>query len=607
MHTLSKSDFKVGRTCPTKLYYKKKRYPTTWDENPYLKLLAEGGFMVEEIARLLYPNGVEVDHSNGNQNAVLATQRLLDAGHTELFEPTFEYGGMLVRVDIFRIVDQTIELIEVKAKSWDSGLLDRPTLNKKGDRLIAKWVPYIEDVAFQNMVLEQVFPEMTVIPYLMMPDKAKTTSVDLLHKHFELRQETRGTHTRYNVTFNGNPETVRGDHFLTRVNVETEVALVADEVELITNSLLPTIRPELTRVSTPLTCHCYHCEYQTGSDEESGFAECWGELASHGDHIFDLSYGTSVNNAAGPVFDQMIREGRTCLLDIDESQLRTKQGSIGKRNVRQLIQLQNTRSATEWQDDELLREMQRCTYPLYFIDFETSTMAIPYHAGMAPYEQVAFQWSCHSVDFPGAPLRHTEWINTDDAFPNFEFARSLRQQIGDEGTVLIWTHHETKILNAIRSQMITSGVDDPELASWLEDLVTGSRIADMNKWCLAYYFHPLMKGSTSIKYVCDAVWQSDPKVREAFPEYTICQEGKPLSPYKGLPPVVIGDSTLDVSEGTGAMVAYQSMLYGIHRNDPSACDTIREALLRYCKLDTAAMVMIWQHWEGGQGRSSMSS
>ena len=45
MH-LSKSDFKVARTCGTKLYYKKLRYPSKQDDDPYLEFLADGGYMV---------------------------------------------------------------------------------------------------------------------------------------------------------------------------------------------------------------------------------------------------------------------------------------------------------------------------------------------------------------------------------------------------------------------------------------------------------------------------------------------------------------------------------------------------------------------------------
>jgi hypothetical protein len=44
-------------------------------------------------------------------------------------------------------------------------------------------------------------------------------------------------------------------------------------------------------------------------------------------------------------------------------------------------------------------------------DNETTAIAVPYHAGMHPYEQVAFQWSCHRLDSPDSQLAHAEWIN----------------------------------------------------------------------------------------------------------------------------------------------------------------------------------------------------
>jgi len=58
------------------------------------------------------------------------------------------------------------------------------------------------------------------------------------------------------------------------------------------------------------------------------------------------------------------------------------------------------------------------------------------------------------------------------------------------------------------------------------------------------------------------------------------------------------DSETDevVREGTGAMRAYQEMLYGLSRNDESRKEQWRRLLLQYCELDTAAMVMVWMHW-----------
>lgn len=46
------------------------------------------------------------------------------------------------------------------------------------------------------------------------------------------------------------------------------------------------------------------------------------------------------------------------------------------------------------------------------------------------------------------------------------------------------------------------------------------------------------------------------------------------------------------------MTAYQDMMFGKHRNKPEIRDLYRDALLRYCKLDTLAMVIIWEHWNG---------
>ncbi|HEX3626341.1 MAG TPA: hypothetical protein VH280_13040 [Verrucomicrobiae bacterium] len=73
---LSKSDFKVAQTCPTKLFYKKNRYPSSLDDDEYLELLAEGGFMVEKIAKTLFPDGIEVPFDGNYDAAAKATSAL---------------------------------------------------------------------------------------------------------------------------------------------------------------------------------------------------------------------------------------------------------------------------------------------------------------------------------------------------------------------------------------------------------------------------------------------------------------------------------------------------------------------------------------------------
>ena len=106
--------------------------------------------------------------------------------------------------------------------------------------------------------------------------------------------------------------------------------------------------------------------------------------------------------------------------------------------------------------DEVMRqEMRTWQYPYHFIDFETSTVAIPFHAGMRPYEAVAFQFSHHVMQSDGSVAHVGEFLMTDPVvFPNFEFARALRAELeGDGGTVLIWSPHENTILNKVAGQL----------------------------------------------------------------------------------------------------------------------------------------------------------
>jgi integrase len=69
-----------------------------------------------------------------------------------------------------------------------------------------------------------------------------------------------------------------------------------------------------------------------------------------------------------------------------------------------------------------------------------------------------------------APLEHQEWLNAEDAFPHFEFARTLRDRIGDDGTVYIWSPYERTVLREIRQQMDRYREKDDGLATWLDSV-----------------------------------------------------------------------------------------------------------------------------------------
>src|SRR5438132_7501093 len=92
---LSKSDLKVARTCATKLYYKKLGYPSIRDDDPYLQFLADGGYMVEAIAKLCHPGGIEIGFEGGPEPSAKQTLSILNAHETvTLFEATLIWENL---------------------------------------------------------------------------------------------------------------------------------------------------------------------------------------------------------------------------------------------------------------------------------------------------------------------------------------------------------------------------------------------------------------------------------------------------------------------------------------------------------------------------------
>lgn len=157
----TKSRFKLAVECPTKLFYQGKRdvYRSLKEEDSFLQALAEGGFQVGKMATMLYPEGIEVTERS-NAEALRRTQELLGSSQDiVLFEPAFAFKGLLVRVDILVKRGDQIELIEVKAKSYDS--LD-PQIAGKRTPILSGMRPYIEDVAFQKYVVSQALPNIQI-------------------------------------------------------------------------------------------------------------------------------------------------------------------------------------------------------------------------------------------------------------------------------------------------------------------------------------------------------------------------------------------------------------------------------------------------------------
>lgn len=612
---LSKSDFLLASTCPKKLVYKKAYYPTANDTNEYLKMLAQGGYVVGHMATLLYPEGFEI--TGNTQECIAQTKELMKQENVVLFEPAIQSGQKLVRIDILVKEAMNLHLIEVKAKSHDTD----------EDNSKAKLTKYIEDVAYQYLVLTEAYPEYNIRCSMLMPDKARRTSIDgmagwfsiekdekktdLENEQFPAQQKPRFIKPKVIFKYEDHPEKDKyiqeliEEGILDYLDVNEEVIALQNEIRQRAGTFIRILNDGITEQDYQINKKCKECEFNTTDEDRNGFEECWGDMAYNDPHIFDLYYGGGIGHyTKGFYYDELISEGKSSLYDIDIERLRNISGEFGVRAERQLLQIKNTKENSEWISPELSSKIKELPYPIHFIDFETYTGALPFHKGMRPYELIAFQWSCHTIKHEGETPEHEEWIHTGSDFPNFEFAKSLMEHIENTSTPLMWSHHENTVLRTILDQMDIFSYEDEKLKVWLTNMTHDKnregRWVDMNTMTQQYYFHPDMKGRTSIKKVLPAVWSNHsylynvPHFKDFAPKK---HETGIIDPYDKLTAGIEYSETDDevVKEGTAAMRAYQRIRFDDTIKQQQK-DEIKSQLLQYCKLDTLAMVIIGYHW-----------
>ena len=106
MRYLTKSRFKQALECPTKLFYTKKvLYPSSNKGDAFLQSLAEGGFQVEELARMQFPEGKAILGDDWNYSELAErTKVLLQEENVTIFEAAFLYKNLFIRVDILKKV-----------------------------------------------------------------------------------------------------------------------------------------------------------------------------------------------------------------------------------------------------------------------------------------------------------------------------------------------------------------------------------------------------------------------------------------------------------------------------------------------------------------------
>jgi hypothetical protein len=629
---LSKSDFKACLACRTKLYYRKSGYPTNLEDNEYLQFLADGGFMVEFVAKAKFPDGIDLVELRDPVASFEKTKALLSHEKVTLFEAAATVGGFHVRTDILQKSGSVLNLIEVKSSSLEDDEDDgvSPFLTGKG-AVKGRWKEYLLDVAYQTYALRLAFPHLAVKPTLCVVNKSRVATEEETLGRFSLIKSANAK-ARPTIKYHGELAALEQSGLLSFRDVTAEVELLMPEVVSKAAELVGLLADgKIVRIQediSELYRECRVCEYRTDGKAKNGFRECWGKLANVEPHMLELHrVGQIATKGMADPVPAHLKRGQASYLDLSEAEL----GDGNSYTQRRLMQWGSMRAGGQEflpsaLRDEVASHQTSPGWPLHFVDFEACDISLPHHAGLHPYERVAFQWSCHTLSADGV-LSHREWLNTENAMPNFAFVRSLAETLGEKGTVYVWSPYEQVTLRKISRQIQEwlardeagavrlAGLADKAalvcLADWVERLLgpedakgkrVSPRIRDLHKLALEHYFHPRMGGRTSIKVVLPSIWQSDEKIRAhpCFRDYlALDSAGQPLDPYKALPALPFGDDDGDdaVREGTGAIRMYQDMLFA-RDTSPEDIANRRQLLLQYCGLDTAAMVMIWMHWLG---------
>ena len=205
--------------------------------------------------------------------------------------------------------------------------------------------------------------------------------------------------------------------------------------------------------------------------------------------------------------------------------------------------------------EKIARFLDGLSYPLYFLDFESFQPAVPLYDDSSPYEQLVFQYSLHYIESEGGELRHREYLAIPGDDPRRGVAEQLCRDIPRGACTLAYN------MTFERGRIKALAALYPDLAEHLMNI--HNHIVDlMVPFRQRDYYTRAMQGSYSIKYVLPALCPGDPELD-----------------YHALE---------GVHNGSEASATFADM----PNHSPEEIAVMREHLLKYCCLDTLAMVKV---------------
>jgi hypothetical protein len=641
---LTKSRFAMACTCPTKLFYTGKpgEYANEWQSDPLMESLANEGNRVGALARLYFPGGVLVDTLD-HADALRQTDELLARPEVTVFEAAVRHGDLFIRADILSKTLTGIELYEVKSKGYSES--DDGDLTTASG-IASAWLSYVRDVAFQKHVIAEAFPGKSVQAFLFLPDKGRRAPSDglaakaasaMADPKVALGDEDLAAPVMRAVSVDGVCDRVLRDRYTLGDRSLTFEEYVAGLAEVYRDD---------RKLQAPLSLACLSCEFDASPfalavGEKSGKRECWSDLLGWTADDFEKPQAFEICGLSAAKKKALLDERRIHMEQVKQSDIDPRDDgkpglSQSQRQWLQVTKCVKEDGASHLDRENLRAQMAGWRFPLHFIDFETCRAAIPFHRGSRPQDLVAFQFSHHVMHADGRVEHAGEFLCTQKGdSPNVAFVTALRTQLGqDDGAVLHYAPHEVSTLRAMAGHIRARQAeipDAPALLAFIDSLApAGDRepvrqVVDLCGLVKRFYYAPSMGGSNSIKDVLPAILGESEFLRKQysgpiygakggipsrnFIDMTWVDEadGRVRDPYQLLPPIDEEASPAEaggkylklVRNGGAAMQAYADLVLYDWTDDRRKA--VQQALLRYCELDTLAMVFIveaWREWCG---------
>ena len=329
-------------------------------------------------------------------------------------------------------------------------------------------------------------------------------------------------------------------------NLDIQQLFRYDDVSESVAKKLPEVEGDLERAksfledknepSIPLGLQC----------ENPGDCAYWGYCTRNlpKPNVFDL-YRTSMKNKC-----DLYNRGLVDIASLEGEPTIT--GEIQKRQIDFALHDKGT-----YVNKEEISKFLDTLEPLYFLDFESVQPAVPKYAGTKPYTQVPFQYSLHYIEKEGGELKHKEFLAQAGTDPLRDIAEALCRDIPADACVTAYN----KAFECTRIKELAGYF--PDLSAHLLsifDNIVDLLIPFQSGW----YYNREMGGSFSIKSVLPALFPCDPSL-----DY---------------------HSLNGIHNGGEAMNAFPAM----EKMSGEELEQTRKNLLEYCKLDTFAMVKVWE-------------